>query len=104
MINGQGVRELLGKRIQFYRKQRQLSQAALAEKADISITFLSKIERGIKYPTSETVSGIANGLGVELCDLFRQDETPADHTNMLERLQSDVLQTVEAVFNAYKER
>jgi len=102
MMNGQEVRELLGKRIHFFRKQRQLSQAALAERADISITFLSKIERGIKYPTSETISGIANGLGVELCDLFRQDEMSADHQNMLDRLQNDVMQTVEAVFKAYK--
>jgi transcriptional regulator with XRE-family HTH domain len=103
MMNGKDVRELLGKRIQFYRKQRQLSQAALAEKANISVTFLSKIERGIKYPTSETISGIANGLGVELCDLFRQVELSADHQNMLDRLQNDVTQTLEAVFNAYKE-
>jgi transcriptional regulator with XRE-family HTH domain len=102
MLNGQGVRELLGKRIQFYRKQRQLSQAALAEKANISVTFLSKIERGIKYPTSETISGISNGLGVELCDLFRQDEMPAAHQNMLDRLQNDVMQQVETVFNSYK--
>jgi transcriptional regulator with XRE-family HTH domain len=102
MMNGQGVRELLGKRVQFYRKQRQLSQSALAEKAGISVTFLSKIERGIKYPTSETISGIVNGLGVELYDLFRQDEIPTDHKNMLDRLQSDVQQTVESVFKAYK--
>jgi len=102
MINGQDVRELLGKRIQFFRKQRQLSQAVLAEKADISTTFLSKIERGIKYPTSETVSGIANGLGVELCDLFQQNEIPINYYNMLDRLQNDVMQTLEAVFKAYK--
>jgi len=101
-MNGQDVRELLGKRVQFYRKQRQLSQAALAEKADISTTFLSKIERGIKYPTSETISGIANGLGVELCDLFRQDEMSADYKNILDRLQNDVMQKVETVFKAYK--
>jgi transcriptional regulator with XRE-family HTH domain len=103
MMNGQDVRELLGKRIQFYRKQRQLSQATLAEKANISITFLSKIERGIKYPTSETISGITNGLGVELCDLFRQDEMPEAHQNMLDRLKNDIMQTVEVVFKAYKE-
>jgi len=103
MIDGHYVRELLGKRILFYRKQRKLSQATLAEKANISITFLSKIERGIKYPTSETISGIANGLEVELCDLFRQDEMPAAHHNMLDRLQNDVMQKVEAIFKAYKE-
>ena len=102
MINGQEVRELLGKRIQFFRKQRQLSQAVLAEKADISTTFLSKIERGIKYPTSETVSGIANGLGVELCELFQQEEIPKNYNNTLDRLQNDVMKTVEAVFKAYK--
>jgi transcriptional regulator with XRE-family HTH domain len=103
MLIGQDVRTLLGRRVQFYRKQRQFSQAVLAEKADISITFLSKIERGIRYPTPETLSGIANGLEVELCDLFRQDDTPADYQNMLDRLQNDVLKTVEAVFKAYKE-
>jgi transcriptional regulator with XRE-family HTH domain len=102
-MNGKDVRELLGNRIKFYRKQRKLSQAILAEKADISVTFLSKIERGIKYPTSETISGIANGLGVELCDLFQQAEISESHHNILDRLQNDVMQTLEAVFKAYKE-
>jgi transcriptional regulator with XRE-family HTH domain len=103
MVSGQDIRTLLGRRIQFYRKQRQFSQAVLAEKADISITFLSKIERGIRYPTPETLSGIANGLEVELCDLFRRDETSAEQQNMLDRLQNDVIKTVEALFRAYKE-
>jgi transcriptional regulator with XRE-family HTH domain len=107
MISGQDVRVLLGKRIQFYRKQRQLSQAALAEKADISITFLSKIERGLKYPTSDTISGIANGLGVEVYELFQQSETPPEHRNQLERFKNDitqnVLKTLEAVYNAYED-
>jgi transcriptional regulator with XRE-family HTH domain len=103
MLSGQDVRTLLGKRIQFYRKQRQFSQAVLAEKADISITFLSKIERGIRYPTPETLSGIANALEVELCDLFRRDDMPVDHQNMLDRLQTDVMKTLETIFIAYKE-
>jgi transcriptional regulator with XRE-family HTH domain len=107
MISGQDLRVLLGKRVQFYRKQRQLSQAALAEKADISITFLSNIERGLKYPTSDSISGIANGLGVEVYELFQQDETPAQHRNMLERFKIDitqnVLKTLEAVYKAYEE-
>ena len=102
MMNGKDVRELLGKRIQFYRKQRQLSQATLAERADISVTFLSKIERGIKYPTSDTISGIVNGLGVELSDLFQQSEISETHRNMLDRLHDDVIQTLETIFKAYK--
>jgi transcriptional regulator with XRE-family HTH domain len=107
MISGQDLRTLLGKRIQFFRKQRQLSQAALAEKADISITFLSKIERGLKYPTSETLSGIANGLGVEPWELFRQAETPPEHHNLPERFKIDITQNVlkalDSVYKAYEE-
>ena len=103
MMDGKYVRELLGKRIQFYRKQRQLSQATLAEKANISVTFLSKIERGIKYPTSDTISGIANGLGVELGELFQQVEMSTTHQIMLDRLQNDVMQSLETIFKAYKE-
>jgi transcriptional regulator with XRE-family HTH domain len=107
VISGQDVRTLLGKRIQFYRKQRQLSQATLAERADISITFLSKIERGLKYPTSETLSGIANGLGVEVCNLFQEVETSMENRNLLERFKKDitqnVLETLDAVYRAYEE-
>ena len=106
MITGQDLRITLGKGIRFYRQQRQLSQAALAEKADISITFLSKIERGIKYPTSDTVSAIANGLGVEVYELFRHDHSPAEHRNLFERFKIDitknVLETLEAVYKAYE--
>jgi transcriptional regulator with XRE-family HTH domain len=107
MISGQDVRVLLGRRIKFYRKKRQLSQAALAERADISITFLSNIERGVKYPTSETLSCIANGLGVDICDLFQETETSMGRRNLLERFKIDITQTVlkslEAVYKAYEE-
>ncbi|MDR0562586.1 MAG: helix-turn-helix domain-containing protein [Spirochaetaceae bacterium] len=107
MLSGQDVRSLLGGRIRFYRKKRQLSQAVLAERADISITFLSNIERGLKYPTSETLSCIANGLGVNLCDLFQETETSGDHRNLLERFKTDIIQTVmksiESVCKAYED-
>jgi transcriptional regulator with XRE-family HTH domain len=107
VITGQDLRTILGKGIRFYRQQRQLSQAALAERADISITFLSKIERGIKYPTSDTLSAIANGLGVEAYELFRHDHSPAEHRILFERFKIDITQnvmkTLETVYKAYEE-
>ena len=106
MITGEELRVILGKGIRFYRQQRQLSQAALAEKADISITFLSNIERGIKYPTSDTLSAIANGLGVEVFELFRHDHSPAKNRKLFERFKIDitknVLETLETVYKAYE--
>jgi transcriptional regulator with XRE-family HTH domain len=105
MTSGQELRTILGMGIRFYRQQRQLSQAALAEKAGISITFLSNIERGIKYPTSDTLSAISNALEVEAYELFRHDHTPAKNRKLFERFKIDitknVMGTLETVYKAY---
>ena len=104
MISGRDIRSLLGRQIQFYRKQWQLSQATFAEKVDLSITSLSQIERGLKYPTSETLSRIANTLGVEVCELFKgEDEQPSGHRALLTRFKNDILKSVEAVYTSYEE-
>jgi len=83
-----------------------MSQAALAEKADISITFLSNIERGVKYPTSDTLSAIANGLNVEVFELFRHDHSPAQKRSLFERFKKDITknvnETLESVYKAYE--
>jgi transcriptional regulator with XRE-family HTH domain len=106
VLNGQELRAILGKGIRFYRQQRQLSQAALAEKSGISITFLSNIERGIKYPTSDTLSAIANTLEVEVYELFRHDHSPAENRTLFERFKIDikknVMETLETVYKAYE--
>jgi transcriptional regulator with XRE-family HTH domain len=106
VLNGQELRAILGKGIRFYRQQRQLSQAALAEKANISITFLSNIERGIKYPTSDTLSSIASVLDIEVYELFRHDHSPAKQRTLFERFKIDitknVLETLETVYKAYE--
>jgi len=105
-MNGQELRAILGKGIRFYRQQRQLSQAALAEKADILITFLSNIERGIKYPTSDTLSAISNVLGIEVFELFRHDHTPAENRVLFERFKvgitKNAIETLENVYKAYE--
>jgi transcriptional regulator with XRE-family HTH domain len=105
-LTGREIRNMLGKGIRFYRQQRQLSQAALAEKADISITFLSNIERGVKYPTSDTLSALANGLEVEVFELFRHDHSPAQNRKMFERFKIDItknlMDTLQTVYKAYE--
>jgi len=69
--------------------------------------FVSKIERGIKYPTSDTLSAIANGLGVEVYELFRHDHSPAQQRILFERFKVDITQnvmkTLETVYKAYEE-
>jgi len=75
-MGGQEIKSALGKNIKMIRFKRQYSQADLAEKADISITFLSNIERGLKYPKPEKLSLIAESLDVEVCELFKINSEP----------------------------
>ena len=72
-MDGQEIKTVLGKNIKLIRNHRQYSQALLAEKTDISITFLSNIERGLKYPQPAVLAQIADKLGVEVYELFKMN-------------------------------
>lgn len=60
----------LGKRIKFLREERHLTQEKLAEKANISLDYLGKIEVNINHPGLVTIFKIAKALGVQVKDLF----------------------------------
>ena len=75
-MNGKEVKATLGKNIKNLRACREYSQAILAEKANVSITYLSKIERGLKFPKPDILTQLADGLGVELYELFKTDYVP----------------------------
>ncbi|MCL2191278.1 MAG: helix-turn-helix domain-containing protein [Treponema sp.] len=104
-MGGQEVKTELGKNIKFLRLRRQYSQADLAEKADISIIYLSNIERGLKFPKPAILSQIAEGLGVNVYELFKTDIVPDDNRELVSRLSEDVTQKVtqalEGVFRQY---
>jgi transcriptional regulator with XRE-family HTH domain len=54
-----------------------MTQEDLSERAHISVSFLSMIERGERSPHLETLAKIAEALEVRLADLFlanRDDE------------------------------
>lgn len=75
-MGGQEIKAALGKNIKLLRAYRQFSQELLAERSDISVAYLSKIERGIKYPKPDILSQIAEGLGVEVYELFKTNLEP----------------------------
>jgi transcriptional regulator with XRE-family HTH domain len=56
------------------RKQRKLSQEALAERAGSSSKFVSQIERGQANPSLGYLHRLSEALGLELWDLLRFDE------------------------------
>ena len=104
-MSGQEIKTTLGKNIKFLRFRRHYSQADLAEKANISITFLSNIERGLKFPKPDILSQIAEGLEVKAYELFKTDLVPDDSKELMNRLSEDITQkvnqAVEEVFKQY---
>jgi transcriptional regulator with XRE-family HTH domain len=62
----------IGDRIKRIRKKKELTQDALARKAELPYTTLTKIESNvITKPTIQTVAKIAKGLGVTIDDLMK---------------------------------
>jgi transcriptional regulator with XRE-family HTH domain len=70
-MTGDHVRAILSNNLRKLRNRREWSQAELAKKADISVTFLSEIERGRKWPYPKTLQSLAFALGVEVYEFFR---------------------------------
>jgi len=83
------LKEKVGKNIKFYRFRKQFSQADLAEKAKISITSLSDIERGNNFPQAKTLCNLAKALDVEVWSLFRGETTSDDQNSVLEHFSED---------------
>ena len=63
----------VGKNVQKYRKQQNLSQEKLAEYAGLHRTYIGMIERAEKNITLTNLDKIAHALNVELIKLL-QDE------------------------------
>jgi transcriptional regulator with XRE-family HTH domain len=83
------LKEKVGKNIKFFRFRRQFSQADLAEKAQISITSLSDIERGNNFPQAKTLCNLAKALDVEVWLLFRGEVTSDEQNSVLEDISED---------------
>lgn len=66
------VRQLLAKNIKKFREQNQYSQEYLADKAKISVPYLSSIECGKKWPYPATLGKLADALNISLYELFSE--------------------------------
>jgi transcriptional regulator with XRE-family HTH domain len=64
----------VGQRIRDLRRSRKLSLEVVAISADLSIGFLSQIERGLSSPSLRVLATIADVLGVGIAGLFGAKE------------------------------
>lgn len=66
---------IIGRNIKHYREKANLTQIQLAEQAQISISYLSKIEASgcNKSLSISVLNQIANILGVEISNFFKEE-------------------------------
>ena len=94
----------IGQRIRVMRKARKLTQAELAERADLSVPYISHIENGIKKASLQAVVNIAEALectAPELAELL-SDCTAAEQQFLLEVFDAikDYIKTNRHVFDS----
>jgi transcriptional regulator with XRE-family HTH domain len=68
----------LGGTIRRLRQQRKLSLHTLAGRAEMSVSMLSQIERGISSPSLKSLTKIRLALGVPISSLFESASTKAN--------------------------
>lgn len=64
------LRKEFGKRLRTLRRQAGLTQEQLAEAAEVSVDFLSLVERGVNAPSFDNLEKLARALGVSVRELF----------------------------------
>lgn len=69
-MNKEKLHKEFGKLVQFYRKEKGLTQEDLAEAIDKSVETVSNIERGFASTRIATAADIARVLDIELQQLF----------------------------------
>jgi transcriptional regulator with XRE-family HTH domain len=60
----------LGVRLRALRKQRQLKLATLAFQSNVSLAYISEVERGRKLPSLEVLDRIAGALGMSVVEVL----------------------------------
>lgn len=97
------INEIVRKNLQKYRMENHLTQEALAEKAGISLSFYSNLERGHKSMSLHVLRKLADSLNVSTDFLLYEDCTEGRIKNislLLKDKPESFIITVEQVLRA----
>ena len=90
----------LGNAIKLCRTQKNMNQAELAKLADISVSYLSLLERGKRDPNFSTVENIAAALNIPFSILMflaaEKDELSGVNPELAEKLSFTALKLISA--------
>lgn len=66
------LREVVGETLRGLRMRQRQTLREVSARAQVSLGYLSEVERGQKEPSSELLSAICGALDIELSELFAQ--------------------------------
>ncbi|ADB35919.1 transcriptional regulator, XRE family [Kribbella flavida DSM 17836] len=93
------LRQVIGNVFRRLRRERGITLRELAELAQVSVPYLSEIERGRKEPSSEILAAICRALDLELSDLLAEvqfDLATAVRSTLPVRLQTAAIRVTES--------
>ncbi|MGC4937002.1 helix-turn-helix domain-containing protein [Kribbella sp. DT2] len=93
------LRQVIGNVFRRLRRERGITLRELAEVAQVSVPYLSEIERGRKEPSSEILAAICRALDLELSDLLAEvqfDLATAVRSTLPVRLQTAAIRVQES--------
>lgn len=64
------ILDRFGQRIHELRKQRDMTQESLADKANLHNTYIGSVERGEKNISMKNVERVVKALGISLAEFF----------------------------------
>jgi len=98
------LRGIFSANIKRYRQNRDLSQADLAEKLDISVNFLCNIENGNRWISPQTLVKFATALNIEPYELFKPAEAlPPDVPLILNKCLDEAVVAVTSTLNQIRD-
>lgn len=86
--------------MKFYRKQKGLSQAQLAEACDVSNGTIGNIECGVTKPSFDLIIQIADKLDIKPEILFYSSENKDFKYEISDKLSKDQLKRIKEVFSS----
>jgi transcriptional regulator with XRE-family HTH domain len=75
-VSGEEINALFGRNLKRIRSQKNISQLALATKAELTHNFINDIENGRKWISPDTLAKLSNALEIEPYQFFTPASTP----------------------------
>jgi transcriptional regulator with XRE-family HTH domain len=94
------VAVLLGRRIRTLRKSKGWTQEELGASCSTNYKYIGAIERGEENPSLSVLQKIAEGLGVEISELFRDHHEERDPG----KIRKEIVETVNRIGKEEEEK